>query len=926
MRGILILLLLFIFSVKIINSQNPLIESECNNCTIKLLNIISRVSVEYRIDSSFNGYNFCGTPIHPMDMVIHCNETSRTVIYIRATHKNKANLLSPEHFQCYSTLNTINIDKFRVTNQFLLGKFPESLKMVSLLNGDSTLFNIDSGVNKTIPFNNLSVKLFLSGPLNIYLSNLLNVIDFSLSTQTLAPKYKIKYINDINDHSIITDNQYFRIFQIYTHSIPSMDNFKGMTLQFILLPGTDINSFSNFSTYSKIEGLNLKSADPSHIYPFPIALTKIPISINKNTGFSIEYQIEKPIDYIDFSNYPDDSAIYIAKAGNLFNINGNFPFSVLPPNLNTFQLKNGNISVINFNIFKEKTNIIDLSFNGLTSKLPTSSFIKSMDVLLELYLNDNKLTGEMDDSWCSITFDISNNLIGGKAPSCVVCHYLNPITSAIVNGNRFTNLDINHLEDCTTIELNLSYDNQTKSLMLYGRDLGFGISFKLDNPNIWAENIKIENTLFEITKNNRVTGPMPKGFNITFPYLPQGSRTFEITAYNEFIPQIDSVIRYSDYFIINGKYFAYNNTVINVLISNELCLVLSSNFNQIQCYLYNSNKIINNNSNSDSSSSSSSIEINCLVQVMNVSNSFNFKLNQICNGINCPIPVCNIKNGGVYNKESGVCDCFSNKWRGYQCEQKPLKCSSDCSNNDGGGICNNINGKCECNENRIFDDCSGRLCNEGLGCSNGGICDYLFGQCNCTIQWTASNCNIPNTMVTSQEIKRGALGNLLILNGWFGSEIFRNDLTIKVNQIECDIVADSDYMVECYPSDIYCYQYNNNNLELSVVQNNVHWSGFYNPTPLDGISVCINNGSSSSSSNSSNSSGNDINGENKEDAQNPKFSRKNILVIISILIPSVILIILLVLVIKSNQCKVITRKIFKDKKNFTELEETDIKF
>ncbi|KAM9957910.1 hypothetical protein ACTFIW_012886 [Dictyostelium discoideum] len=931
MRGILILLLLFIFSTKIINSQNPLIESEYN-CTIKLLNIISRVSVEYGIDSSFNGYNFCGISIHPMDIVIACNETTRTVRYIRATHKNKANLLSPDHFQCYSTLNTINIDKFRVTNQFLLGKFPESLKTVSLLDGDSTLFNIDSGVNKTIPFSNLTVKLFLSGPLNIYLSNLLNLIDFSLSTKTLSPKYKINYINDINDHSIITDNQYFKVFRIYTHSIPSMDNFKGFTLQFILLPGTDINSFSNFSTYSKIEGLYLKSADPSHIYPFPIALTKIPISINKNTGFSFEYQIEKPIDYIDLSNYSDDSVveIYIAKAGNLFNINGNFPFSVLPPNLNSFQLTNGNISVINFNIFKEETNVIYLSFNGLTGKLPTSSFIKSMDASLEIYLNDNRLTGEMDDSWCSIIFDISNNLIGGKAPSCVVCHYLSPITSTIVNGNMFTNLDISNLEDCTTIELNLSYDNETKSLMLYGRDLGFG-TFKLDNPNIWAKYTIIQNTLFEITKNNRVTGPMPKGFNITFPYLPQGPRTFEITAYNEFIPQIDSVIRYSDYFIVNGKYFAYNNTVINVLISNEPCLVLSSNFNQIQCYLYNSNKIINNNNSNTDSSSSSSIEINCLVQVMNVSNSFNFTVNEICNGINCPIPVCNIKNGGAYNKESGVCDCFSNEWRGYQCEQKPLKCSSDCSNDDGGGICNNINGKCECNENRIFDDCSGRLCNEGLGCSNGGICDYLFGQCNCTIQWTASNCNIPNTIVTSQEIKRGALGNLLILNGWFGSEIFRNDLTIKVNQIECDIAADSDYMVECYPSDIYCYQYNNNNLELSVVQNNVHWSGFYNPTPLGGVSVCINNGSSgssssSSNSSSSNSSGNDINGENKEDAQNPKFSRKNILILISILIPSVILLILLVLIIKSNQCKVITRKIFKDKKNFTELEETDIKF
>ncbi|KAN0006393.1 hypothetical protein ACTFIU_003101 [Dictyostelium citrinum] len=933
MRRILILVLLFIFSnIKIINSQNPLIESEYN-CTINLLNIISQVSIEYSIDSSFNGYNFCGTSLHPMDIVIVCNTESRTVTYIRATHKNKTNLLSPDHFQCYSTLNSINIDTFKVINQFLLGKFPETLKTVSLLNGASTLFNIGTGVNKTIPFSGLTVKVFLSGPLNIYLSSLINLNKFDLATQTLAPKYKIKYINDLND-SITTENQYFEIFRTYTHYIPSMNNIKGSLVEFTLLPGTDKNSFSNFLTFANIEGFNLKPSDKSQIYPFPISLSNIPININKNTGFSIGYQIEKPIDYIDLSNYPNDSVVQIdiQNSGSLFNIDGNFPFSKLPPNLFSFEFTYGNISVINFNdFFNEKSSTIDFSNNGLTGKIPTSSFIKSMDVQLDLYLYNNELTGEMDDSWCSIGFDVSNNYIGGKAPSCIVCHYLHPTTSTIIDGNRFTNLDASNLEDCTTIEINLAYDNETKSLMLYGRDLGFSTSsFKLDNPNKWASFIIIPNGLFKISKRIGVTGPIAKGFNITFPYLPQGPRTFEITAYNEFIPQINSVIRYSDYFIINGKYFAYNSSIINVLISNQPCLVLSSNFNQIQCYLYNSNKIINNsvisnNSNNTSGSSSSSDgiinnkEINCFVQVMNVSNSFNFTVNEICNGNNCPMPICNIKNG-EYNEEIGICDCFSNEWRGYQCEQPSMKCSSDCSNNDGGGICNSINGKCECSSNRIFDDCSGKLCNEGAGCNNEGICNNLIGQCNCTNQWTGSNCNIPNIVVYSQQIKQGNLGYILVLNGWFGSDVFRNDLSITVNHIECDIVSDSDYMVECYPPDIYCDQYSDD-MELSVSQKNVHWSGFYNPIPLDGLSVCINNssGSSTSSTNSSGSSSNNINGENDDGGQNST----KIVILISVLIPFVILLIILVLVIKNKPCSVKHRNSFKE--HFTELEETDIK-
>ncbi|KAN0006392.1 hypothetical protein ACTFIU_003100 [Dictyostelium citrinum] len=805
-RKVIIFLLFLTTFNKKVNPQNLLLESEYN-CALNLFNIlILNVSSEFKINSFGNAFDFCDYSLNPIDTRVICNDTNGTVTSITTKQTNGKNMLSPLDLKCFSSINKLGIYNFKVERNFLLD-LPISLKSLVLMDGDSSLFDFENDDNNKISsINSLSVSVFLSGQLNFYFSKFLYLNTLLLSTQSSnlqdpTSAYKIIFINDLNHSSTLS----FQMVDIYSHNIPSMNNIIAEKMYFTLLPNFELNSFSNFNTFSNIQYFALNSLDPSHVYPFPFGITEIPININNNFGFTLYYQIEKPPSFINISNYNNSLPVRISipNAGNLFNINGKFPFSALPDNLNYFRFSNGNITDIRGKIPSSINNVLGNSIE----------------------INDNQITGEIDDSWCRVDFNIRNNYISGKAPSCIVCHYLLLYNRYISEGNRFSNLHLNHLEDCTTIELNLSYDNKTDTMLLYGRDLGFQISsFTLDK-RFGIINL-IPNTKFRLSKSAFLPNePIPKGFNITFPYLPQGPRTFEITAYNEFIPQINSVIRYSDYFIINGKHFAYNNSIINVLISNQPCLVLSSNFNQIQCYLYNSNEIINktainknnnnNNNNTSRNSNSSSSggivndkEIDCFVQVMNVSNSFNFTVNEICNGNVCQIPNCG-KNG-EYDYDEGVCHCFSNLWRGYQCEQLSLKCSSECS-----GICNHINGICECND--------------GLGCSNQGICNQTTGQCNCTHQWIDPMCNTPNHQVYSQQLQQSELGILLILNGWFGN--IHIDLSVTINNKPCDIISSSQNEIKCYPP-LLPHRCPANSQLLFVIQNNHKWSGIYNPMAL----------------------------------------------------------------------------------------------
>ncbi|KAM9958029.1 hypothetical protein ACTFIW_013005 [Dictyostelium discoideum] len=649
-----------------------------------------------------------------------------------------------------------------------------------------------------------------------------------------------------------------------------MNNILTHNININLNSNFNMDSFSNFSTYTKIVDIELTPSDPSMIFPFPFLPSVKALKIN--------YQMDKPLDFIDLSKFKNLTTLKLTNVGVLFNIDGELPF-INTQNIYTLEFSNGKINYLNFTNLPPNLKYLTMENDGMTGTIPTWY----PDNFSMLYLKGNRLTGELDENWYGKYFDISHNYIDIYLPSCFKCHYLQPSINRPISGNRFKNFDPNNLEPCLSIELNLSYNYTSNELLLYGSDLGFPTSIMiLDNPILILVYGKLCKEI-RIFKPKWKIGEVPRAINVTFPFLPQGQRTFEISAYNEFLPQVDSIIRYSDYFIISGKYFAYNQSVTTVLISNHSCSIITSNFNEIQCYLSNSNQIINNEE-----------LITSIIQVMNVSSTFNFTVNQACNGNNCPIADCN--KYSEYNYESGVCDCYSNEWRGYSCELKSLDClSNDCSGN---GYCNSIIGKCECNTNRVFDDCSGILCNDGNGCFNGGNCNFQIGICNCSSKWIeSSGCTTPKQSIDSQQLEQTKNYRNLTLFGWFGN--INMFLTVLIDGNICDITSNNNETISCFPPNYPCDFIKTSSLKLSVSQNNYIWNGIYNPIFINGCSnsnedssSISNSGSNSISSSNSNEGSNSISNSGSNEKKNEKensSSKKLIKIILSTLFSLILL-------------------------------------
>ncbi|KAM9958032.1 hypothetical protein ACTFIW_013008 [Dictyostelium discoideum] len=816
-RGFILFFFLFIF-FKL--NQTTIVESEYK-CLYKLLSKILNVSKNFYKESK-NRYSLCQT-VDKSDFVwAYCNEEG-LVHGIELRGDNESTIFSNNDFNCFSSLSSIDIFfNYKFKRNFLLG-FSNNLDYFKSRSSDESLIEMDVNINKTIAIQNLNInQLIIKRNFNIYFSKFVNVRDFVI--YTLRSKHQINYINDL-----VNLRCNFNIVTFSSNNIPSMKNIQSNTLNIILNSNFNMESFSNFSTYTNIGAIELTPSNPSMIFPFPP-----PSYVNV---LKINYQIDKPLDFIDLSNFENLYDLKIPNAGVLFNVDGELPFiNMHVMDTSILEFSNGKINYLIFTNLPPNLHYLTMENNGMTGTIPT----KFPDKLSILYLKGNKLTGEFNENWYGKDFDISDNYVDIYLPSCFKCHYLQPSISAPISGNRFKNFDPNNLEPCLSIELNLSYNNTSNQLLLYGSDLGFPTSIMiLDNPILIFDYGK-QCKEIRIFKLRWKIGEIPRAINVTFPFLPQGPRTFEISAYNEFLPQVDSIIRYSDYFIISGKYFAYNKSVTTVLISNHSCSIITSNFNEIQCYLSNSNQIINNEE-----------LVTSIIQVMNVSSIFNFTVNQACNGNNCPIADCN--KYGEYNYESGVCDCYSNEWRGYSCELKSLNClSNDCSGN---GYCNGIIGKCECNTNKIFDDCSGTLCNNGNGCYNGGNCNFQIGICNCSSKWIeSSGCATPKQSIDSQQLEQTENYRNLTLFGWFGN--INMFLTVLIDGKICDITSNDNETISCFPSNYPCDFIKTSSLKLSVSQNNYIWDGIYNPIFINGCSDS-NEGSSNSSNSISSSNSNE---------------------------------------------------------------------
>ncbi|EAL63998.1 hypothetical protein DDB_G0286881 [Dictyostelium discoideum AX4] len=750
-----ILVLLLFFSICIVSYS---VQIEQNDWNLPL----------YTLNTTTQQRNYCGT--NGLNIITCFNDTVQRIT-IRHVPAKKNKLLSTIDLICFNSLISIAVIDANTENNFLYGEFPLKLESLRLDNGNLTsLFNyvdLSLGFNNTIVRNQIK-KLILYGGVsksenvNIYfstLSHFSNLYFYIEDGATITNQTNFNFINDLNE----TKKSSFQSITTYCSNVPSLDynNVILNYVEFTYLPSFDYESVSNYSTYSNVVSLELNSNKNDQVYPFPLGLSKIPPG-NQLTSLSINHLIEKPPYFIDLSNLDSNisrgiytsNQIEILNAGNSFNIDGVFPFTSFPKYLDSFTFEYGNLSRLpDFeNIFNENIEYIDISNNIITENITRT--LEWPGRTITLYLRNNHLKGSIDESWCKFNLEIYGNSLSGEAPSCFVCHINS--NSFAITGNAFSNMELK--PPCTSVILNLWYDNSTKLLFLYGQDIGFARSdFKLSpssfNPycGLLDEKVyeNVRNGLFCL--NYSLPGPVPLHINITYPKMPSNSpvKTFEISAYNMYLPLINSVSKDSktNLYTIDGQYFAYNSTVITVLVDSQICIVVSCNFREIKCLLSKNN---NNNKNN-------MINTNYLlsVQIMNVSSNFNLtkcpndcsgagicdlnlgicscNSNRIfddCSGFKC-IGDCTSLTNSECNFTIGKCECISG-WEGDDCKTQ-LFCPNDCSGSDAGN-CDYITKTCNCKQGRTF------ACN--TDCLNDSKCNFTIGKCECIPGWEGDGCSI----------------------------------------------------------------------------------------------------------------------------------------------------------------------------------------
>ncbi|KAN0007361.1 hypothetical protein ACTFIU_000560 [Dictyostelium citrinum] len=508
------------------------------------------------------------------------------------------------------------------------------LKSLSIING-----NVDTNILKT----DFKITSLYSFNINFETGKIDNLVWGTVqnAVSTITPFalknilsfYSTSNCNLVRD-SVVPDyiNNYTTTYSGLSDNMPDLSTMIRVGSISMTISSTfNESSFVNFKTYSQVlKSISVSGATTTR-FPYEIA-----------NGVSREYiyfstdGFIAPSSPIDLSNIPFVSSFLILKMGQDFNYQGNFPFSKLPLKTTNIQFLKGNTTNVDWSTFKnvEGSMLQDLKITTpFPSKNPFGSSVKSFDV------SQNQVTGQIDESWCSINLILTKNLFTGKIPNCFYC-YLNIQT--IGNNfaqNNFDNYDIVNNKCGYDIIVPYFYYNKTTTITtLMGKNLGWTqTNFKTSNCVL----IKSGDSFIAVGCTGTYTNVTFTNQNLNF------TLSLDHTA-----PIIDNVIQSNNTLTISGSYFSYEPSIMKVTIGDTpLNCQLNNNasapltFYSIQCDIeypvieYGPKNVI--------------VQVNSLI-------SKPFEINLDYTKFECPISDCN--GNGICNDHIGVCEC-SKDWK-----------------------------------------------------------------------------------------------------------------------------------------------------------------------------------------------------------------------------------------------------------------------
>ncbi|KAK5579159.1 hypothetical protein RB653_008838 [Dictyostelium firmibasis] len=495
-------------------------------------------------------FDFCGTDY------FECFGDSVTSISLNSSLFDI--YLNYSDLGCFSSL-LISVDlNEMVLSPDLISTSPGFSYKVQLFSCNNITIGQIPSETKEIYINNL-VEEFKA---NINFSNIQSLKSFVMFESNPYKIFDYPYFyNDISSYIPLDQ------LNIYSSNIPSFNFLNPSKIQIILGKSFNPSSLVNFndlSHFNKTCDISLRVLQGSIKFPFLKAN-------NLLNSVTIQSYIDKPLDSIDLYEFKVKTLI-ISNVSYSFNLNYEIPFTNFPPTIQTFSFSDGKINSMPKNI-----NIQSISFINNTMSGPIGKLSDYGSNVKNLFISQNKLSGPIDESFCSLqNYDFSNNTFT-SVPKCFSCFFpKDPNYSSELKSKFILNqFGDSQPSDCNIV-LNLVLENG--SLKLYGDYIGLYRYGFNTQPNtidwVWMNYTYYIGTL-------KSGSTLPDIISFKYDFYETNFTLFTSSTPPK-ITTVGSLVN-SKTFIFNGEYFNYNITETKVTIGNKVCNINSTTFSKIEC-------------------------------------------------------------------------------------------------------------------------------------------------------------------------------------------------------------------------------------------------------------------------------------------------------------------------------------------------------